>query len=81
MIKVTHSHFVRILNSIQETEQQIERNPSGSFVEFNKLHAAALRKLVLELEVVDYLSSDEALAESERVFHRMNFFKGYGLFS
>lgn len=76
MIRVTHQHFVKVVNSIQETEQQIERNPTGSFVELNKLHAAALRKLVLELDVVDYLSSDEVLVESERLFRRMCFFKG-----
>ena len=79
MIKVTYPHFVRVVNSIQETEQQIERNPTGSFVEFNKLHVAALRKLVLELDVVDYLSSDEVLVESERLFRRMNSFKGISI--
>ena len=76
MIRVTYPHFVRVVNSIQETEKQIERNPTASFVESYKSHLAALRELVMELDVVDYLSGDEVLVESERLFRRMNFFKG-----
>lgn len=79
MIKVTQRYFDSILKSISDTEQQIANKPNGSFVEAYNVHIAALQKLLLELEVVEYLSSDEALAESERVFHRINFFKGYGL--
>lgn len=79
MIKVTQQYFGSILKSISDTEQQIANKPNASFVEAYKVHVAALQKLVLELEVVDYLSCDEALAESERLFHRINFFKGYGL--
>ena len=76
MIKLTQNHFDRIIRSISDTEQQIAKNLNGSFLESYCIHLAALRKLLLEIEVVDSLTSDEVFAENERMFHRINFLKG-----
>ena len=76
MIKVTQRYFDSVVKSIRDTEQQIANKPNGSFVEAYNLHIAALGKLILELEVVEHLTGAEAIIENERMFHRMNFFKG-----
>ena len=76
MIKVTQQDFNRITKTMSDTAQKIANNPRLSCVEEYSLHNAALGKLLLELEVVGYLSSDEAIIETERIFHRINFLKG-----
>ena len=76
MIRVTQRYFDSIVKSISDTAQQIANKPNGSFVEAYNVHIAALQKLMLELEVVDYMTGAEAIVENERMFHRMNFFKG-----
>lgn len=75
MIKVTQNYFDRIIQTIGDTEQQIAKNLNGSFVESYYLHLAALQKLILELEVVDNLSSSESLEQMTRLYKRMDFFK------
>ena len=76
MIRVTQRYFDSIVKSIRDTEQQIANNLNGSFMEAYCIHVAALGKLLLELEVVEYLTGAEAIIENERIFHRINFFKG-----
>jgi hypothetical protein len=76
MIKITHHHFNRLVKTIRDAEQQIANKPNANFDESYNEHIAALRKLILELEVVDHLPVDQAIAESGRLFRRMNFFKG-----
>ena len=75
MIKVTQNYFDRTIQAISDTEQQIANNLNGSFVESYYLHLAALQKLILELEVVDNLSSSESLEQMNRLYKRMEFFK------
>jgi hypothetical protein len=75
MIRITQRYFDSIVKSISDTAQQIVNKPNGSFVEAHSLHIAALRKLLLEIEVVDYMTGAEAIVENEKIFNRMNFFK------
>lgn len=75
MIKVTQNYFDRTIQAISDTEQQIANNLNGSFVESYYLHLSALQKLVLELEVVDNLSSSESFEQMNRLYERMEFFK------
>jgi hypothetical protein len=78
MIRITQRYFDSIVKSISDTAQQIANKPNGSFVEAYSLHITTLRKLLLEIEVVDYMTGAEAIVENEKIFNRINFFKSVG---